>query len=89
MLGDLPTSRDEGVKLRMLPVLMFEQIGRHMRQVIETTHAQPLGTEFIDRFAQFTTAVFEQRHRAPLCADEPFQHPCYRLARPGLGHADG
>ncbi len=86
MLRDLATGGEEGVKLRMLHVLMFEQIGRHMREIVEATCAQTLGVELIGGFGQFAAAVFEQGHGSPQGADELLEHLGHRLACPRLGH---
>ena len=45
MLRNVATGRDEGLELRMLNVLMFEQIGRHMREIVEATRAQAIGAQ--------------------------------------------
>ena len=45
MLRNVATGREEGLELRMLHVLMFEQIGRHMREIVEATRAQAIGAQ--------------------------------------------
>jgi hypothetical protein len=45
MLRNGATGRDEGLELRMLNVLMFEQIGRHLREIVEATRAQAIGAQ--------------------------------------------
>ena len=43
VLRDVATGRQEGGALRMLHLLMFEQIGRDMREIVETTGAEARG----------------------------------------------
>src|SRR5712671_2311174 len=89
MLGDLATSRQEGVKVRMVHIWMFEQIGCYMREVVEATRAQRLGAQFISGFGQCAAPVFEQGHGSSQGADELLEHLGHGLARPRLGHRHG
>jgi hypothetical protein len=89
MLRDVATGRQEGRELRMLHILMFEQIGHHMGESVEATRAEAIGAQAISGLGSCAAPVFEQGNGSSQGTHEPLQHVGNAVARPRLGHRHG
>ncbi len=89
MLRDLATGREKRLEPRMLHILMFEQIGHDMREVVEAARAEVIVDQDIGGLGSFAAPVFEKGHGSPEGAHERLQHVGDAVARPRLGHRHG
>ncbi len=68
---------------------MFEQIGHHMREIVEAARAEVIVDQDIGGLGSLGAPIFEKGHGSSECAHEPLQHVGDPVARPRLGHRHG
>ncbi len=82
MPGSLGASRQKGIEHRVVLVLVLEQVGHHMRQIINGADANTLIGQQSYRFCQIGAAVLDNSHRLAHNGNHAFEHLGHALAGP-------
>ena len=87
--GYFTARADKDIKHRMLLILMFQQVGDKVRDIINRQTGKSFLVQQSHRLAEIGSAIFQVCYRAADTGDDFLQQHRDGLPRPGIGHRDG